>query len=52
MFVPIFTVLNPLSIAIDDIIQFGSRKRQNFQDYQNFPRKKYQGWDEKIGYVE
>jgi hypothetical protein len=30
------TVLNTLSTVIDDVIPFGSRKRQNFSDIKNF----------------
>jgi hypothetical protein len=35
------TVLSTLSTVIDDIIPFGSRKRQNFQDFKNFPIKSF-----------
>jgi hypothetical protein len=38
------TVLSTLSTVIDDIIPFGFRKRQNFQDiknFQKFPNKKF-----------
>jgi hypothetical protein len=38
-------VLNTLSTVIDDIIPFGSRKRQNFKDikknFKNFPMKSF-----------
>jgi hypothetical protein len=42
----LLTVLNTLSTVIDDIIPFGSRKRQNFQDtknFQKFSNKKFLG---------
>jgi hypothetical protein len=37
----LLTVLNTLSMVIDDIIPFGSRGRQNFQDIMNFPIKSF-----------
>jgi hypothetical protein len=50
----IYSVLNTLSTVIDNIIPFGFRKRQNFQDFINFEKfsnKKLQGRGEKIGSV-
>jgi hypothetical protein len=35
------TVLNTLSAVIDDIIPFGSRKRQNLIILKNFPIKSF-----------
>ena len=45
IFLYLLTVLNTLSIVIDDIIPFGSRKRQNFQDinFQTLSNKKFSG---------
>ena len=39
----LLTILNTFATVIDEIIQFGSRKRQNFQDFinsQKFSNKK------------
>jgi hypothetical protein len=41
MFLYLLTVLNTLSTVNDDIIPFGSRKRQNFPDIKNFPIKSF-----------
>jgi hypothetical protein len=41
IFLYLSTVLNTLSTVIDDIIPFGSRGRQNFEDIINFPIKSY-----------
>jgi hypothetical protein len=38
MFLYLLTVLNTFSAVIDDIIPFGSRKRQNFPDIKNFQK--------------
>jgi hypothetical protein len=38
IFLYLLIVLNTLSTAIDDIIPFCSRKRQNFQDFINFQK--------------
>jgi hypothetical protein len=57
-FLYLMTVLNTLSTVIDDIIPFGSRGRQNFQEYTgiiNFPIKSFRvgvkkqgrSWDSK-----
>jgi hypothetical protein len=52
IFLYLLTVLNTLSTVIDNMIPFGSRKRQNFQDFihlQKFSNKKFQGRGEKYG---
>jgi hypothetical protein len=41
IFLYLLTVLNTLSAVIDDIIPFGSRKRQNFKNFENFPIKSF-----------
>jgi hypothetical protein len=41
IFLYLLTVLNTLSTVIDDIIPFGSRKSQNFQNIKNFPIKSF-----------
>jgi hypothetical protein len=54
IFIYVLTVWNTLSTVIDDIIPFGSRKRQVFQDFMNFQKEnpiKSLWWGEKIGLV-
>jgi hypothetical protein len=40
LFLYLLTVFITLSTVIDDIIPFGSRGRQHFQDIMNFPIKR------------
>jgi hypothetical protein len=46
--VSILTVLNTLLTVIDDIIPFGSERRQISPRYYKFSNKKFYGWSEKI----